>query len=881
MLNFDHRQINQDGEIVTETKVAQPTRLAPAADWHPVAALWEQLMVQLRAELQRRQLSPDGVVVLLPYAQLIEQARRAWLRAVEGDGTQSFFLPHFETSLSWSRSLGSVELAADDLRLDAAHDLVTAGSLLARAGLAAQQDLLAARLLQAAWSLAPSAAAVPPSQRLSWGAGLGAELAHQLDAPLFALEAAVARIALAWVSSSGYATDLLFDAEPQLLVLLEGFQHEPLNRSLQQMRSERTLLLSLCPTTAKTAALDGGQVAWHEAHDIADEAQLAAACVLAQLAAGRAPVALVAQDRLLTRRVSALLTQLGLSIRDETGWRLSTTRAGAVVMSLLRAARWPASSDEVLDWLKNAPVCQSAGVDEIEIELRRRGVRDWSLVAADLADVATLSAAAQSALTLAADVRQALSAARPLTCWLNDFRAVLQQAGHWPRLSADPAGQALLQVLCLDDAQQGEFAAVRQRLSLQAFTAWVGQVLDDVGFRPESESAAAQLVILPLGQLLGRDFAAVVLPGCDEVHWPSAPEPPGQWSASARVALGLASRAELIVQARASWNYALQFPWLDILWRHSEDGEPLMASAFVQELLLAQTALQGRDARLLRAVTARPAVMPRPSAAALALTHLSSTAYEDLRRCPYRFFALRLLKLRDAEELDAELDKRDFGNWLHCVLRIFHEMPPHLQSTPQQRLVLLDQAAQQATAELGLAESEFLPFMASWPRVRVGYLRWLQQHETDGAVFVAAESWHETALGNLTLVGKIDRIDRLADGQSLLIDYKTEPLTVSAERCKATLEDTQLAFYAALLTDDTLAATYLNVGEKDGTKGFAQRDVVSRRDLLLESIDHDMRRIKDGGALAAMGEGKVCDYCAARGLCRKDFWHVSATPAPV
>ena len=25
--------------------------------------------------------------------------------------------------------------------------------------------------------------------------------------------------------------------------------------------------------------------------------------------------------------------------------------------------------------------------------------------------------------------------------------------------------------------------------------------------------------------------------------------------------------------------------------------------------------------------------------------------------------------------------------------------------------------------------------------------------------------------------------------------------------------------------------------------------------------------------MPALGEGAVCDYCAARGLCRKDFWN--------
>ena len=40
----------------------------------------------------------------------------------------------------------------------------------------------------------------------------------------------------------------------------------------------------------------------------------------------------------------------------------------------------------------------------------------------------------------------------------------------------------------------------------------------------------------------------------------------------------------------------------------------------------------------------------------------------------------------------------------------------------------------------------------------------------------------------------------------------------------------------------------------------------------LHAINAEGARIARGAALPALGEGKACDYCAARGLCRKDFW---------
>jgi ATP-dependent helicase/nuclease subunit B len=835
--------------------------MAEIAIKHHADRAWDSVMDRLRAEITQRKVHPSRVVVLLPYAQLIQEARSAWLRGLERAPEQNHcpahFLPRFETTMNWTRSLGGFEPGGDDVRLDAARDVLTAASMLARTGLAAHQNVLAARLMEATWSLARIAAAVPPMVRAQWGADLGATLITGMDSPMLALEAATARIALAWVASSSYPTDPVFSATPDLLVLLEGFQREPMTLALQQRLGEKAMALPL------DVDLEGapGSVSLHAARDAEDEAHRAAACVLTHLAAGRSPVALVAQDRVLTRRVRAMLGERGVALRDETGWKLSTSRAAASLMSLLRALVWDAATDAVLDWLKNAPAFDQNVLTQAETSWRRLGVRDWRSVPA--ADTVALQVKA---------LRDGLQSGRPLARWLADLRGTLQSAGQWSGLLHDPAGMAMLDALRLRDGAELEFADVPARMSLSEFTSWVSQTLEAASFSPV-HPAQAQVVILPMSQLLGRPLAAVVLPGCDEVRLPVSPEPPGLWTPAQRVLLGLPSREQLAEATRASWHYALQFPHVDVLWRLSEGGEHLMASGFVQELRLQQAPELAADPSLLRAVTPQPGFMPQPHGDTLPLTRLSSTAYEDLRRCPYRFFALRQLKLQESDELDTELGKRDFGNWLHSVLKLFHEA---LNEAPAPELIvriaMINVASEQATAELGLSKSEFLPFAAAWPRVREGYLEWLAGHEAGGATFSEAEAWKETPLGHLTLIGKIDRIDRLANGSALVMDYKTENRNTTAQRIKESLEDTQLAFYAALLTDDTLAAAYVNVGEKDATKSFSQPDIVGLRDQLLEGIAHDMARIAAAAPMPALGEGKACDFCAARGLCRKDFW---------
>jgi ATP-dependent helicase/nuclease subunit B len=186
---------------------------------------------------------------------------------------------------------------------------------------------------------------------------------------------------------------------------------------------------------------------------------------------------------------------------------------------------------------------------------------------------------------------------------------------------------------------------------------------------------------------------------------------------------------------------------------------------------------------------------------------------------------------------------------------------------------LLEDAARQVTREMRLDEGEFLPFEAAWRQVRGGYLTWLAAHErNEGASFESAESEHEREFAGVKLVGRVDRIDSLQGGGRMVMDYKTENFEKTRDRVRIAGEDTQLAFYAALLDDDGLRAAYVNVGERGETRTVEQKEIAAARGMLLDGIAHDVERIAQGAPLPALGEGVACEYCAARGLCRRDFW---------
>ncbi|AVP57564.1 PD-(D/E)XK nuclease family protein [Pulveribacter suum] len=837
---------------------------------------WSEVFTHVQALAAGRGVRLCAVVVLVPYAQLMAQAARQWQR-LHPQG----FAPRFETTRNWAVRFAAPAPHASEYTGERARDAITARALLERAGLGEQREMLAALVLEMAAQLAGAVAAVAPGQRAQWGEAARALLPAGGDGAALRFEAAAARVALEWVLASRHASDVLFAPQARqaarLLVVLGGLQPDPLAQALLAHWGEDgwSAGLHLPP------AADAPCIALHAVDDGEAEAQRAAACVLAHLAAARAPVALAATDRALTRRVSALLHAAGVSVQDETGWALSTTRASAQLMALLRACAWDAPADEVLDWLKHCPGADAPSLHALERWLRRQGERLWSAGAADLA---ASSARHPLEAALAAQCEQwraRLQAARPLAAWLAALRQLLQDCGAWDALEADPAGERVLAELRLPPGLGDELHSVDgagRRLSLAEFTRWAGEVLESARFRPEYPDGAP-VVVLPLAQLLARPFAALVVPGCDEKRLQAAPEPPGPWTAAQREGLGLPTREALAQAQRAAWQYALGLPHVELVWRTGDGrSEPLLASPLVQALRLLGGAAQGQDACVPRAVAAAPVARPRADGRALPLQRLSASAYADLRHCPYRFFALRQLGLQEDGELDGQVDKRDFGTWLHRLLQHFHEGLAAAAGGPG-RAALMDEAAARATRELRLEGGDFLPWASGWPLLREGYLDWLSSYEAaERGAFAHAELRARQPLAGVELIGTLDRVDVIhGAGQPpvhLIIDYKSESATRTRERIGAGGEDIQLAFYAALMPPGhRLRAAYLNVGERGEVRLYEQDGLEQLHQQLLRAIEHDMARIAEGELMQALGEGAVCDWCAARGLCRRDFWN--------
>jgi ATP-dependent helicase/nuclease subunit B len=160
----------------------------------------------------------------------------------------------------------------------------------------------------------------------------------------------------------------------------------------------------------------------------------------------------------------------------------------------------------------------------------------------------------------------------------------------------------------------------------------------------------------------------------------------------------------------------------------------------------------------------RPPVAMRP-------TILSVTEISTWMRNPYAIYAKHILKLRKLEELDAELDASDRGMMIHESLEKFtHAFPITLPKDAEVRILNIGEGI--------FAHDKGNPrIRAFWWARFVDIAQWFVAHERArramGVCLLAAEPKGKMTINGLTLKGRADRIDRLADGSLSITDYKT------------------------------------------------------------------------------------------------------------
>ena len=445
-------------------------------------------------------------------------------------------------------------------------------------------------------------------------------------------------------------------------------------------------------------------------------------------------------------------------------------------------------------------------------------------------------------------------------------------------MQADAAGA---QVIALLASIAQSCHGLNQAFSFAEWRAFVSLQLEATAFvAPELDR---RVVMLPLNGARLRSFDAVLVVGADADHLPSQPNETLFFANAVRRELGLATRESRQRQQLRDLVELLSSNREVVLsWQSYKDGEPNPASTWIARL---QLTLERAGAATVadhvvgipsQTLTPVPQVRPHPAAPQLLPSKLSASGYGSLVACPYQFFATRMLGLSGLDELSDMPEKRDYGDWLHRILRVYHETVRDQAVGVAQRADLLQNVSAGIFARELDKSAAALGYYARWQKVMPAYLNWANDREAQGWHFVLGEQRFEKILpwenGAITLHGRIDRIDQHDDGARAVLDYKTQSTPALRDKIKHR-EDHQLAFYG-LLSDQPIAAGHYVALEatKDKTGDVAAPDYGQWQQALERQIGSSMQAIATGAPLSATGIEMVCQYCDVRGLCRKGAW---------
>ena len=626
--------------------------------------------------------------------------------------------------------------------------------------------------------------------------------------------------------------------------------------------------------------------------------------------------ALITPDRTLTRQVTAALDRWGITPDDSAGHPLPLSAPGRFLRHVAALFGRPLTSEALLTLLKH-PLTNTGSGDrgphllhtrELELKLRRYGPpfptgndlilwaakgddarQAWATWLAELlrglAQIAERSLV--SHLEHHIHLSEALAAGpggvdagelwqeaagREARRWVDELR---QEAGHGGALSSQD--------------YQSLFYAILQR----------GEVREAVVAHPD---------VMIWGTLEARVQGAdlVILAGLNEGVWPEPPKPDPWLNRALRARAGLLLPERRIGLSAHDFQQAIAAKEV-ILSRPVRDAEAqTVPSRWVNRLVnlldgvskdgaeaLAQMRQRGAD---LLAMAGRldtpesrvdPAKRPSPKPPVECRPkQVSITEVQTLIRDPFAIYARRVLRLNALDPLHHTPDAPLRGTIVHLLLeRFVKDGAVSDISSGIERLmkvtdqVLADEAAWPAARRLWRARME---------RVAPWFVETELARQARGQA-IALERKGEMTLPvvDTELRGKIDRIDRLHDGQLVVYDYKTgnPPSKIQQEHFDKQLMLAAIMAEAGALEGldaaEVAEVAYIGMGSSPKfdpvTLEFGQTDIVLK-DLqgLLAAFQTRDRGYTSRRAVDLQGFAGDFDH-----LARYGEWDESDEPAPV
>jgi ATP-dependent helicase/nuclease subunit B len=520
---------------------------------------------------------------------------------------------------------------------------------------------------------------------------------------------------------------------------------------------------------------------WLEAEDSAQEAKAIAIRIRGALEQPQKRIALITPDRELAVRVAGQLRRWGIEVDDSAGIPLLQTPPGTLALALVDAISGRFSASSILAIAKHPLVF--AGAQRLEWLDHVRQL--------DIALRGTATGIGISAITKRLQTARKLN--EDLVAWWPGFASILASLE-----CAD--GQPFAEVLArlrdvlttLTDSAIWRGASGRELATMwEEVTAGdlssLGKV-DPTGLVATFKEIFACAVVRPpygghprvaiYGLLEARLQQAdlLICSGLNEGTWPQIAQPDPWLAPAIRRHLKLPTLDRNIGLSAHDLATALGAGEVLLTRARRDRGGPTVASRFLLRIkaLTAGTLEADNETLSLADALDRPAEkvpfvkrpLPMPNSEQR-LVSLSVTDFDQLKSDPYSFYAKRILGLPVLEKVDAEPSFAWRGSLVHDILEKWFTQDDCAVDKLVQRAD--DLLAQEATDPL---------LRALWqPRIAAG-LRWVADEtkrlmSEEGRVVAVAEQPGTVTIKGIAVKGRVDRIDRTADGGLVIIDYKT------------------------------------------------------------------------------------------------------------
>ena len=382
-------------------------------------------------------------------------------------------------------------------------------------------------------------------------------------------------------------------------------------------------------------------------------------------------------------------------------------------------------------------------------------------------------------------------------------------------------------------------------LSLNEAVRRLSQLCRQRIFQPETRGQPA-IQVLGVLESAGLGFDALWVMGMNDYLWPPAPRPNPLLPAELLRAAGAAhasAEVELDFARRVQGRLLLAAPMVNFSYAQADENRVLRPSPLIAGLPVA-AALPACIETLAQQLAQQAGAACEQLADALAppvgegeKVSGGSWLLRAQAICPaWAYYQFRLGGEAMDEPVEG-LDPAARGTLVHEVLEAFWTVVRSSQAlvalTAPVRQQTIAAAVSQALQTYELDHRVTLP--ARFRQLEAARLAklldlWLTVEAKRGVDFevIACEQPAEVEIEQIRVKMVVDRIDQLADGRQIIIDYKTGATVDIKNWADARITEPQLPIYAALVADEVTAVVFAKVLlDKPGFAGVAdEKDIL-------------------------------------------------------